>query len=75
MLVLSRKKGEQVVIDSRIQVTILGIRGNTVRIGIAAPDDVPVHREELFRRIESKLDHGLALPYNNVPPTMSPESV
>ena len=44
MLVLSRKQHQQIVIDNRIRITILKIRGNTVRIGIEAPLDVPVRR-------------------------------
>jgi carbon storage regulator CsrA len=47
MLVLSRKQNQQIVIDGKITITVLKIRGNTVRIGIEAPDDVPVRRGEL----------------------------
>ena len=51
MLVLSRKVGESFVIGNDITVEIVEIRGNTIRIGIAAPRDVPVHREEVMRAI------------------------
>ena len=47
MLVLSRKLNESIVVDGAIRITVLGIRGNHVRIGIAAPDDVTILREEL----------------------------
>lgn len=57
MLILTRRVGESVVIgDKVITVTILGVKGNQVRVGIAAPKDVAVHREEIFDRI--KLENG-----------------
>ncbi len=55
MLVLSRKKNENIVIGENIRVFIVDIRGDTVRLGIAAPDNVPVHRSEVFEAIK---DHG-----------------
>lgn len=51
MLVLSRKKNESIVINSDISVTIVEIRGNKVRLGIVAPKEVPVHRQEVFEAI------------------------
>jgi carbon storage regulator len=51
MLVLSRKKDERIVIDGRISVTILGINAKTVRLGVEAPREIPVHREELERAL------------------------
>ena len=53
MLVLSRKKGNSVVIDGQIRITVLEVRGNTVRLGIEAPKDVPIYRSELLERIEN----------------------
>ena len=50
MLVLSRKRSETIVIDDRIRVTVEGISGGRVRLSIAAPDDVVVDREEIWRR-------------------------
>jgi carbon storage regulator len=47
MLVLSRKQGERIVISNTIIVTILEVKGNAVRIGVEAPRDIPVHREEV----------------------------
>jgi carbon storage regulator len=51
MLVVSRKKGQQVVIDDRITVTVTEIRGDKVRLGFSAPKDVPVHRAEVWLEI------------------------
>lgn len=51
MLVLTRKEGESIVIGDNITVTVQSISGNQVRIGVEAPRDLPVHREELAQRI------------------------
>jgi len=57
MLVLSRKKNESIVINNDIIVTVVEIRGDKVRLGIVAPKEVPVHREEVYEAI-----HGVRLP-------------
>ena len=54
MLILTRKDNESLFICDDIEVTVLGVKGNQVRIGINAPKDTPVHREEVYRRIESE---------------------
>ena len=52
MLVLTRYVGESLRIGDDVSITVLGVKGNQVRIGIHAPDDVAVHREEIYRRIQ-----------------------
>lgn len=54
MLVLSRKKNESVVIDDRIVLTVVEIRGDKVRLGIEAPREVPVHRKEVYDAIQGE---------------------
>ena len=54
MLVLSRKKNERIVIDDKIVVTVVEIRGDKVRLGIEAPRDVPVHRREIHDAIQAE---------------------
>ena len=54
MLVLTRRSGEKLVIGENVTVTILSVRGNQVRIGIDAPRDVTVNREEIYQRILNK---------------------
>lgn len=51
MLVLSRKSNESIVINNNIKVTVVEIRGDKVRLGIEAPKNIPVHREEIFNQI------------------------
>jgi carbon storage regulator len=68
MLVLSRKVGEQVVINNNITVKILEIRGGVIRIGIEAPRDVPVHRTELLERAGTGPTAGPGARARRVPP-------
>jgi carbon storage regulator len=64
MLILTRRVGETVMIGNEVTVTVLGVKGNQVRIGVNAPKDVPVHREEIYERIkrEQDPDSGMGTP-------------
>jgi carbon storage regulator len=61
MLILTRRVGETVMIGNEVTVTVLGVKGNQVRIGVNAPKDVAVHREEIYERIKREED-GAATP-------------
>jgi len=56
MLILTRRVGETVMIGNEVTVTVLGVKGNQVRIGVNAPKDVAVHREEIYERIKREED-------------------
>lgn len=52
MLILTRRIGETVVIGDNVNITVLGVKGNQVRLGVNAPKEVSVHREEIYQRIQ-----------------------
>ena len=54
MLILTRRVGETLMIGDDVSVTVLGVKGNQVRIGVNAPKDVSVHREEIYERIKNE---------------------
>jgi len=61
MLILTRRVGETLMIGDEVTVTVLGVKGNQVRIGVNAPRDVTVHREEIYERIkQEQLDQQAA---------------
>ena len=73
MLILTRKLGESIVIDGRITVKIVRVDGDTVRIGIAAPADVPIHREEVYLEIQQSNQAALTHGRTSVP-KLAPQS-
>jgi carbon storage regulator len=58
MLILTRRVGETVMIGTDVTVTVLGVKGNQVRVGIEAPKSVPVHRKEIYERIQREQQMG-----------------
>lgn len=66
MLILTRRVGENITIGDDIVVTILGVKGNQVRVGINAPRDVEVHRDEVYERIQRE-ERGAPVPFVGSP--------
>lgn len=58
MLILTRRVGETLMIGDEVTVTVLGVKGNQVRLGINAPKNVSVHREEIYQRIKAEQAEG-----------------
>lgn len=58
MLILTRRIGETLIIGDDVNITVLGVKGNQVRLGINAPKDVSVHREEIYLRIQQEKESG-----------------
>ncbi len=58
MLILTRRVGETLIIGDNVTVTVLGVKGNQVRIGVNAPKDVTVHREEIYERIKKEKEQN-----------------
>ena len=56
MLILTRRVGETLMVGDEVTVTVLGVKGNQVRLGVNAPKDVAVHREEIYDRIKNEQD-------------------
>ena len=60
MLILTRRIGETIMIGDDVTITVLGVKGNQVRLGVNAPKDVSVHREEIYQRIQREKGLGVA---------------
>ncbi len=58
MLILTRRVGESLIIGDDVVINILGVKGNQVRIGVDAPKEISVHREEIYDRIQAEKDQG-----------------
>lgn len=71
MLILTRRVGESLMVGDDVTITVLGVKGNQVRIGVNAPKDVSVHREEIYQRIQreklNKLENLQAPPSHKTP--------
>jgi carbon storage regulator len=62
MLVLSRQKDESIMIGDEVEITIVDVRGDKVRLGITAPKSIPVHRKEVYNAIQQEKKEGLQKP-------------
>jgi carbon storage regulator len=73
MLILSRKSGESIVIDGRIKVTIIRLEGETVKVGIEAPSQVPVHRQEVYDEIQRSNQQAVTRQAVTLPKFLAPK--
>lgn len=78
MLILTRRPGERVVIGDEILVTVMGVSGHTVRLGIAAPQGVPIYREEIWLAVREEnraaaTAHADAIPKTDAKPSAEPK--
>ena len=61
MLALTRKKGESLVVNNNIEITVLEIRGDQIKIGIQAPKDVPIYRKEVYLQIQKENEEAISV--------------
>jgi carbon storage regulator len=61
MLILTRRISESIIVGDDVKITVLGVKGNQVRLGIDAPKDVSVHREEIYMRIQNENNGNIKL--------------
>jgi carbon storage regulator len=71
MLVLSRQRDESIIIGDNIVITVVDIRGDKVRLGIQAPTEIPVHRQEVYEAIQRENMKAAGLDPDEAPPDMS----
>lgn len=74
MLILTRRPIESVMIGDEVVITVLGVKGNQVRLGIKAPKHIAVHREEIFERIKLEQQQGSGRAQPGVDPEPAPEA-
>ena len=67
MLILTRRVGETLMIGDNVTVTVLGVKGNQVRIGVNAPKEISVHREEIYQRIQQEKSQGTSSAASDLP--------
>jgi carbon storage regulator len=72
MLILTRRPGERVVIGEDILITVMGVSGHTVRLGIAAPEGVPIYREEIWLAVKEENRAAAAADPESLPPAANP---
>ena len=75
MLILTRRVGETLIVGDNVTVTVLGVKGNQVRIGVNAPKDVSVHREEIYQRIQREKAGGVETALNQHDKSFNSDSV
>jgi carbon storage regulator len=73
MLILTRRPGERVVIGDEILVTVMGVSGHTVRLGIVAPEGVPIYREEIWLAVKEE-NRAAAAAQVDAPPSAPPQT-
>jgi carbon storage regulator len=74
MLILSRKSGESIVIDGRIKLTVMRVDGEVVKIGIEAPAEVPVHRQEIYDEIQRSNQQAITRLTVTLPKLLGPKN-
>lgn len=73
MLILTRRPGERVVIGEDILITVMGVSGHTVRLGIAAPEGIPIYREEIWLAVKEENQAAAAADADSLP-TIAPQA-